>query len=679
MANPDNFFPTRPECRFRFSSLTLQALGLGLGGSGLSRPTTATTAICWARKDQLLLGGDAFCSCRLDSRFSAGECEVQALADPMVHLQMETSERFLVSLHVTSVLRIWWAEEAPDIPVPRRRGKTYPSVAPFQGCKNEVLQHHCALARWAPSRYKGLSLALLVTLAKDDIVTVWRESSLDEACAFLPEARWSLSVVALSWVAPTWNQDEDQPIYDGEDKVPLRSTQHGNATEEIAESMQMVVMGSDSNWILSLTSSTKAPLKSKISELRGFCGPPVASRELCESGTFSCGGLLMVRLNEKSWDLWLCSTSGDFQRTRLEDGNWTMVAQAGAVIPSPEERVVSMAVHHDWGFVAILLDIAQGSLVWLSELPTSRGELASNHHVAEGRLHQDAIATLTCPTPLAALAWVPGRQVPPRLLAVACSGTLLGATMDATAASDVWKEVEWSDGSAVLAVQMLEVPSEENCPVALLVDEAEGPCCILAHVEANSNSLKPLKLNVVFRQRCSANLRSSLALEWFGDAVQLEAVAGQLAICTDRQHVHVMTLRMEDPATGAVKSSGPSIRAALEGDLVLQMALCDERLVALTSREVLVWTLEVEGQDAGLSYKHTLKGHVNRATTDTEDGTSFTGKMSLHRCAGGALLVLVTARSAAPPVEGESFAVAPFVLMCQYGTTGYAWQVMVQY
>ena len=61
MANPDNFFPTRPECRFRFSSLTLQALGLGLGGSGLSRPTTATTAICWARKDQLLLGGDAFC------------------------------------------------------------------------------------------------------------------------------------------------------------------------------------------------------------------------------------------------------------------------------------------------------------------------------------------------------------------------------------------------------------------------------------------------------------------------------------------------------------------------------------------------------------------------------------------------------------------------------------------
>lgn len=30
--------------------------------------------------------------------------------------------------------------------------------------------------------------------------------------------------------------------------------------------------------------------------------------------------------------------------------------------------------------------------------------------------------------------------MPPRLLAVACSGALLGATMDATAASDVWKE-----------------------------------------------------------------------------------------------------------------------------------------------------------------------------------------------------------------------------------------------
>lgn len=45
------------------------------------------------------------------------------------------------------------------------------------------------------------------------------------------------------------------------------------------------------------------------------------------------------------------------------------------------------------------------------------------------------------PKPLAALAWVPGRQVPPRLLAVACNGALLGATMDATmAASDVWKE-----------------------------------------------------------------------------------------------------------------------------------------------------------------------------------------------------------------------------------------------
>jgi len=25
-----------------------------------------------------------------------------------------------------------------------------------------------------------------------------------------------------------------------------------------------------------------------------------------------------------------------------------------------KERVVSMAVHHDWGFVAILLEIAQG-------------------------------------------------------------------------------------------------------------------------------------------------------------------------------------------------------------------------------------------------------------------------------------------------------------------------------
>lgn len=40
---------------------------------------------------------------------------------------------------------------------------------------------------------------------------------------------------------------------------------------------------------------------------------------------------------------------------------------------------------------------------------------------------------------MAALAWVRGRQVPPRLLAIACNGALLGATMDATAA-DVWKE-----------------------------------------------------------------------------------------------------------------------------------------------------------------------------------------------------------------------------------------------
>ena len=30
--------------------------------------------------------------------------------------------------------------------------------------------------------------------------------------------------------------------------------------------------------------------------------------------------------------------------------------------------------------------------------------------------------------------------MPPRLLAVACSGALLCATMDATAAGDVWKE-----------------------------------------------------------------------------------------------------------------------------------------------------------------------------------------------------------------------------------------------
>lgn len=27
---------------------------------------------------------------------------------------------------------------------------------------------------------------------------------------------------------------------------------------------------------------------------------------------------------------------------------------------------------------------------------------------------------------------------------------------------------------------------QENCPVALLVDEAEGPCCILAHVEVGA-------------------------------------------------------------------------------------------------------------------------------------------------------------------------------------------------
>ena len=36
------------------------------------------------------------------------------------------------------------------------------------------------------------------------------------------------------------SRPQDRLIHDGEDKVPLRSTQHGNATEEIAESMQMV-------------------------------------------------------------------------------------------------------------------------------------------------------------------------------------------------------------------------------------------------------------------------------------------------------------------------------------------------------------------------------------------------------------------------------------------------------
>lgn len=42
------------------------------------------------------------------------------------------------------------------------------------------------------------------------------------------------------WVLAVPPRPQDQPIYDGEDKVPLRSTQHGNPTEEIAESMQMV-------------------------------------------------------------------------------------------------------------------------------------------------------------------------------------------------------------------------------------------------------------------------------------------------------------------------------------------------------------------------------------------------------------------------------------------------------
>ncbi|CAE7649793.1 DMXL1 [Symbiodinium sp. KB8] len=133
---------------------------------------------------------------------------------------------------------------------------------------------------------------------------------------------------------------------------------------------------------------------------------------------------------------------------------------------------------------------------------------------------------------------------------------------------------------------------------------------------------------------------------------------------------------------------------------VLRLKLCDEFLVALTTRaEILVWSLA--GGDLGhvlLSYSHTLATHqlkregpgagddtvpfrpwnrdgpVNKsgrtvAISEDASGHFTQGDLSLHRCAGGGLLLAAAASA--------SDSIAPATaLLCQRGNSGDIWHAV---
>ncbi|CAL1159263.1 unnamed protein product, partial [Cladocopium goreaui] len=232
-------------------------------------------AVCWAR-DQLLLGGEMLCACPLVRGLSGDtpRCEVQKLPKgepPIVQLQMETSERFLASVHGGGNLRVWWAKEE-DCPARSRVRRRPESVGTVLGCCSEVLERHCLAARWAPRKRcrvpgDSVSPALLVSLStlENGRVTVWRESCLDEACAFLPEARWRASCdCAFSWVAPNWEEEEELNDAPPEDKVPLRATEHGTASASAGTmgSVQLVMLADGGTVLWTLEwNDISAPMK----------------------------------------------------------------------------------------------------------------------------------------------------------------------------------------------------------------------------------------------------------------------------------------------------------------------------------------------------------------------------------------------------------------------------------
>ncbi|CAK8992341.1 unnamed protein product [Durusdinium trenchii] len=239
----------------------------------------SASAVCWART-QLLLGGEKLCACSLDARFSCiGEPEVQPVDDPIVELQMEPSERWAASVHRSGWLLVWWAEEKAS--GSRRQ--------PLMGCCTEALEKDCVAARWAPRRRCPPCAALLAAQNQHGTVTVWRESSFDEGCCLVAEARWSIpGFNALSWVVPAdWECDSEDVDW-WEDKVPLRPTQHGVAANT-ALSASLVVLGVDGLTLFSLESANAAlPLQCRRRQIAGC--PSVAMPSLCSSQTFSVGG-----------------------------------------------------------------------------------------------------------------------------------------------------------------------------------------------------------------------------------------------------------------------------------------------------------------------------------------------------------------------------------------------------
>ncbi|CAK9086761.1 unnamed protein product, partial [Durusdinium trenchii] len=273
---------------------------------------------------------------------------------------------------------------------------------PLMGCCTEALEKDCVAARWAPRRRCPPCAALLAAQNQHGTVTVWRESSFDEGCCLVAEARWSIpGFNALSWVVPAdWECDSEDVDW-WEDKVPLRPTQHGVAANT-ALSASLVVLGVDGLTLFSLESANAAlPLQCRRRQIAGC--PSVAMPSLCSSQTFSVGGLLFVKEGDSatpSWDAWLCSQSGDLLRMRLDSDSSRVVAAAGGAVPPAAEEVLDMAVSRFWGLVALLLGNSHslGSSLWLFEMPWLRAELGHGHYqVPEGEpLHQDPLGTLQC-------------------------------------------------------------------------------------------------------------------------------------------------------------------------------------------------------------------------------------------------------------------------------------------
>eukprot|EP00439_Symbiodinium_sp_Y106_P022901 s2393_g2.t2 len=572
------------------------------------------TALCWARS-HLVVAGQELCvwPCTVKDHFTAAAPSARHPMDELTGLELDPSERFLATVHHRTGLGKAF----------RRRAVTETLL----GCCGEVLQGHCQAASWAPA---ARGPAILATLGLQRDITVWRESAFEEVPGFVAEARWSasdLQASAMVWVIGNDAEQLEARLLGMSALVETRSLRMRETGGANRPHKAELVVAGETTWCIELQSSPggQGPLSSicrKLPELPGF-------DQSAGHGYGPSGGLFSVRkLGNASFNAWLCSPSGDLRRVCLDQNSTSVDAVAGSV--------VDMALHEYWGLLALLLRGGR-TIVWVAEIPESRACFDSGRYrLPEGDILSDeALSTGDCPS-FTSLVWIPGHRLPPRLLGFSRDrdSLLMATSLDISGTVQPWSEVLWKSDAHLPVRHVQQMQASKAGGVLSLLVQDDDVFFVLAHVEVSSSSSDAPILEPICRHRLWASCPQlgAFALELGSFAAMKEGdVSGQFAFwAPDSDQVVIRALQIEaiDPSTGAVRV-GETLQAPLSSSQTLQggvlrLQLCDEFLVALTTRaEILVWSLA--GGDLGhvlLCHSHTLATHqLKREGPGAEDDT----------------------------------------------------------